>query len=146
MRTLNCIDLLGQSIVLGVLGLVEVVAILTGQVDIIAALAVYAGLYLGPWQLVSSFLTTIAGRRFLKLRFVHLVTAIVYLVCLSIFSNVYETLTGLPKVLALGLAFGIPMLLAGFYYSITLRTFLSLETHKKLRYFFEDNFHNLLKI
>ncbi len=144
MKALNLIDLAGQSFILGWMLLAQIFGAMTFQFDIVGAAFVYAAMFIGPWQMVSSVITNAAGWVFRKQRLIHLVAASIYLTGWLCFREL-----GLDKLadeLIIALGFGIPAVLAILYYVITLKTFLHLGTYKSVKHFFVKYFHNFLKI
>lgn len=134
MKTLNFIDLGVQTFILGLVFVISLVLTFARQLETIAMLAMYGALFLGPWQLVSSLVTCLSRGLFLKMRLTHLGSSIVYLVLISvaaIFSNDLPS-DGIVRVVGAVFGFGIPVVLALFYYYITIRSFQFARAQSKL--------------
>jgi len=125
MKAMNFIDLIFQTIMLGFVALSSVVMAFTGRLEAIAIIAMYGGIFLGPWQLMSSLVTSLSRGLFLKWRLIHLTTAVVYLTTISLlaaFGNASE-FNDVVVMIGAGLGFAIPVALAVFYYYITIKSF-----------------------
>lgn len=125
MKTLNIIDLAVQTIILGIVLLLSLAVLIGGEFDSVAIIVMGGAMFLGPWQLVSSFITTLSKGLFLPLRRIHLLSSVAYLVVVGLimfFANDVE-LGDLVETIFGAIFFCIPTFLAGFYYYITYRTF-----------------------
>lgn len=124
MKILNLIDLIVQSIILGLVTILFFVFLFTGHLEGVGFVALYGAIFLGPWQLVSSLVTTISGRPNRKWRLIHLAGSIIYLSAISAIAafkpHLFDRETG--EFLFFTLGFGIPIILAFFYYYITFRS------------------------
>jgi len=122
MRVFIYIDVAIQTFILSAVIFFSVIMLVEGSIESIGLIAMYGAIFLGPWQMLSSVLTCALRSSFLKLRVIHLISAIAYLTLLSLivaFTN-KEILNG---VVGRVLGFGIPAALAVFYYNITVKTF-----------------------
>lgn len=131
MKFLNFIDLAVQTFIMGAVVLVSLAIAFTGSVESIALVALYGAIFLGPWQMVSSLITTVARGLYFKWRVIHLVSSIAYILVFLLgawYANGSDAL-----IFKIGgiLSFMIPLVLAVFYYYITLKSFqLSRSTPK----------------
>lgn len=126
-KILRGIDFVVQSLFIGGVIVVGISTIFTGGVEAIGLAAMYASLVLGPWQLISSLITNIARSPMLKQRRLHLFVSIAYIAGASIaasLSNSVDVGTFL-SVVGMIFGFGIPAVLALFYFWITFKTFRS---------------------
>lgn len=125
MRFLNVIDLAFQTLILGLVALAVVITAALGNFESIGVAALYCGFFLGPWQMVSSLITVISRGLFLRWRVIHLLSALAYIGVVSLFAALYANaeIEGVLKIFLWTLGFGIPTVLAVFYYYITLKSF-----------------------
>ncbi|HZY79206.1 MAG TPA: hypothetical protein VFE50_06780 [Cyclobacteriaceae bacterium] len=125
MKYLNYIDLGYQTIVLGLIALISIATAVDGHFEAIGVAGLYGGVFLGPWQMVSSLITVISRGLYLRWRVIHLLSAIGYIVGASVFAMLYGNadIDGVLKVFLGILGFGIPVGLALFYYYITYKSF-----------------------
>ena len=125
MKALNFIDLAFQTLILGAVVILSLIVAVMGQLETVGMFAMYGGMLLGPWQLVSSLSTCLAKAHYLKLRVIHLVSSIVYLVVISLVAAFlsHTELNTVVEIVGIVLGFGIPVVLAGFYYYITIKSF-----------------------
>jgi hypothetical protein len=87
-------------------------------------IALYGAVFLGPWQLVSSVVTTIARGLYFRWRVMHLAGSAVYIAGAAILaslsggdnSELVQSIGGI-------IGFLIPAALALFYYFITVKSF-----------------------
>jgi hypothetical protein len=125
MKFLNIIDLAFQTFILGAVALLSLGIAFTGSLESMLMVAFYGAIFLGPWQLVSSVITTISRGLYFKLRVIHLVSSLAYIVAFSLlaaFPNGLMTNGILPGIASV-IGFFIPLGLAVFYYYITLKSF-----------------------
>lgn len=127
MKLLNIIDLTGQTLLLGGTLLVAIGMIVIGDGDAALTIMFFGALWLGPWQLISSFITTVSRGLYFRWRVTHLVLSFGYFVMLAgswaVATNV-ELNEGVKYAFAtIGVL--IPLGLAVFYYYITYMTFKS---------------------
>jgi len=129
MKVMNIIDLSVQSVIIGLAAIGSLVMIFTGGIESVAIPAMYAGFFLGPWQLVGSLITTIARRPFIRLRVVHLIGSVLYLSIAPLLIWMFrgQEIGRTMDVVLWVFGFGVPLTLALFYYYITFKTFQSLR-------------------
>jgi hypothetical protein len=129
MKTFNVIDFGIQTLIIGSVILAALFSIPDGNFDSIATFFVWGAFFLGPWQLLSSLVTTLSRWPLWNLRLIHLLTSIVFLVILSLLAAYGDQSDFNPMVgdLGNGLGFAIPGILAAFYFSITIKTFTLLK-------------------
>jgi len=87
--------------------------------------ATVGAMFIGPWQMLSSVITTAARVPQFRQRAVHLVTSIMYLV-IVFGTNAVATnpqLNGMYNPFTVAFVYGIPAALAIFYYSITIKNY-----------------------
>lgn len=127
MKVLNVIDLAFQTLVLGVVLLGSAAILLSGSFESIGIVAMYGGIFLGPWQLVSSLFTCIARGLYFKWRLIHLISSIAYLALVSLLVAFFNSVEFGETVEVIGgvVGFAIPTALAFFYYYITVKSFRS---------------------
>jgi hypothetical protein len=125
MKFLNVIDLGFQSLILGAVVLVSIAIAFTGHFETIGMVGLYGAIFLGPWQMVSSIATTIARGHYFRWRVIHLVSSVAYIVIFSAAASLMGNTSDLDALRAVGTVFGflIPVVLAVFYYFITLKSF-----------------------
>jgi hypothetical protein len=125
MKALNIIDLGVQSLILGIVLIVTLVSIVTGGIESSAFGAMYGAILLGPWQLVSSLVTCIARGLYFRWRLIHLISSIAYIVILSAGVAYAKDMdpSGFVRTVGAVFGFGIPAVLAVFYYVITVKSF-----------------------
>ena len=126
MKPVKYLDLIGQSLILGLFLIGAIAGLIERQLESIGGIAMYVAILLGPWQLISSLVTTIARAEFFKLRLIHLISSFTFLTIASLLaaftdkSDFNEFFTSVGVVLG----FGVPAGLAMMYYNITLKTVL----------------------
>lgn len=127
MKVLNIIDLVFQTFVLGIALLLSLVSIFAGSFGSIGVVALYTGIFIGPWQMVSSLITTIARGLYFRLRLIHLVSSIVYIVGVIVVAILVESSSsqfeGPWRDVTAVFGFLVPAILAFFYYYITYKSF-----------------------
>lgn len=135
MKLLNFVDLAYQTFILGSVTLLSGAILFTGGLETIGLVAWYGAGFLGPWQLVSSVITTIAKGLYFRWRVIHLVSSIAYIagfaIVASIDSSASTTFEGVLGDISVTLGVLIPVVLALFYYYITLKTFRLSRTMNK---------------
>jgi hypothetical protein len=125
MKVLNFVDLAFQTLVLGLVALGSLAIVFTGGIETVGIVALYGAVFIGPWQLISSLVTTLSKGLYLRWRIIHLVSSIVYIAIVSLVAAFLGNTPwdGVLKVVGGVLGFGIPVVLALFYYVITLKSF-----------------------
>ncbi|HMJ69460.1 MAG TPA: hypothetical protein VK508_11210 [Cyclobacteriaceae bacterium] len=124
MKFLNIIDLGFQTFILGAVVLSSIGIAFVGHFEAIGMIALYGAIFLGPWQMVSSVVTTIARGVYFKLRVIHLVSSIAYIAGFSIAAGFGPSAPpDIVATIAVVLGFSIPLALAILYYYITLKSF-----------------------
>ncbi len=125
MKALNFIDLGVQTFILGVVTIIGIICIFAGQLEALTMLAMYAALFLGPWQFVSSLITTLSRGLYLRWRVIHLLSSIGYFILAGVAAYFFSDLPGDGWLRITGgfFGFGIPIALALFYYYITIKSF-----------------------
>jgi Mn2+/Fe2+ NRAMP family transporter len=125
MKALNFIDLIFQTLVLGLVVLGCLAIVFSGSIESIGIVALYGGVFIGPWQLVSSFVTTLSKGLYLRWRVIHLVSSVCYIAIVSLVAAFLGDMDwdGVLKLVGGVLGFGIPVTLALFYYIITVKSF-----------------------
>jgi hypothetical protein len=125
MRFLNIIDLGFQTFILGAVAVSSIGMAVIGQFEAIGMVALYGAIFLGPWQMVSSLISTIARGLYLRWRVIHLVSSTVYILVVSIAAGFGPSAPAdILAMAAVVLGFGIPLVLGIFYYYITWKAFL----------------------
>lgn len=134
MKYLNYLDLGVQTFIIGAVVLLTVAISFTGQFDSIAMIALYGAVFLGPWQMVSSLVTCLARGLYFKWRLIHLLSSIGYMVIFGAGAAYASQHDPGSTVRALGGVFGflIPVVLAGFYYFITIKSFQLARANARL--------------
>lgn len=123
MKTLNVIDLAFQTFVLAVVLLLSGSIAFTGSFEGIATVALYGAVFIGPWQLISSIITTAARGLYFRWRLIHLVGSGLYIALIAIAAAVWDDANDVLANVASFLGFLIPAVLALFYYFITFKSF-----------------------
>jgi hypothetical protein len=125
MKALNFIDLVVQTLILGLVTIASIVTLFTGNLESVAIAAMYGALFLGPWQLVSSLITNLSNGLYLRWRRIHLLSSLGYFGLCTIAFFIFPSLDGEGIVRNVGgvFGFGIPLVLALFYYYITIKSF-----------------------
>jgi hypothetical protein len=125
-KVLGFIDLLVQTILLGA------ILVMSGKLLFEEGWGAWGGMiffamigamFLGPWQMLSSIITTAARAPHFKLRAIHLVVSTLYII-IVLATDGFNGMNGDPFNSTLNPVFliGTPALLAVFYYYITIRT------------------------
>lgn len=130
MKVFKYVGLVVQSLILLPVTVTAIITLFSGHRESIAVAAMYGGLFLGPWQLVGSLVTSLKRFPFYKWRIIYLVCAIVYLaiiITIAILSSSLE-MSAMVRSIGGGVAFAVPALLALFYYFITWKTVLGART------------------
>lgn len=130
MRTLNLIDLAFQTLVLGVVLLLSLSIVFTGGLESVATVGLYGAVLLGPWQLISSIVTTAARGLYFRWRVIHLVSSGLYIALFSIGAAIWDDSNELLSQVGGFFGFLIPAVLALFYYVITFRSFKLARTKR----------------
>lgn len=125
MKALNFIDLGVQTFILTIVIFGCLAVGIMGQLESMAMIAMYGALFLGPWQFVSSLITTISRGLYIRWRMIHLFSSIGYFVLAGVCAYLFQDLPGdgIVRMIAAVFGFGIPALLALFYYFITIKSF-----------------------
>jgi len=125
MRALNFIDLAFQSLILGLVIILSLAVSFTGNFESMAIVVMYGALFLGPWQFFSSLITTLSKGRYLRWRIIHLLSSVAYFILAGVAAYFLKDLDGDGLVRTIGgfFGFGIPAVLALFYYYITFKSF-----------------------
>jgi hypothetical protein len=136
MKFLNVIDLVFQTFILGAVSLLSLALAFTGGLETIGMIALYGAVFLGPWQLVSSVLTTIARGLYFRWRVIHLIGSGVYMAgfaLLAWWSNSWGDSDNAKILFSIAgfIGFLIPVGLALFYYFITVKSFQFSRTKPK---------------
>lgn len=135
MKFLNFVDLAFQTFVLGAVSVLSVIILFAGGIETIGMIALYGAVFLGPWQLVSSVITTVAKGLYLRWRVMHLIGSAVYIAGFAILAGLSNGAPSSDLVESIGgfIGFAIPALLAVFYYYITVKSFqLSRQQPKQI--------------
>jgi hypothetical protein len=95
----------------------------TGHIESVSTMAALGALFLGPWQLTGSVITTIKRRPFYQLRRLHLIgSGLYFLVCaigvwqLADHDELFDTFL-------MTFGFALPAVLALLYYYVTFKTY-----------------------
>jgi hypothetical protein len=112
--------LLAIFLVYSILGLID-----EGTFNAIIFAAFYIGMFLGPWQMLSSFLSIIFKSEYHSFKLIHFFSALIYIVLLS-FST--QLRSEEPSVLVSVLLSLPAVALAVFYYSLTWRWVFRTQT------------------
>jgi len=132
MRAFTYIDVAIQTFILCAAVILALITVIEGSIESIGMIAMYAAFFLGPWQMLSSVITSLVRWMFLKWRLIHLVSSMIYLALLSLLAA-FEFLGGRESILITILAFAIPGALAVFYYDITIKSFKEVRSTGKLK-------------
>ncbi|MEJ0031074.1 MAG: hypothetical protein WDO15_12150 [Bacteroidota bacterium] len=130
MKVGNLIDLIAQTIILGVTVLSSLAIVFTGDYDSIAIFVMAGAFFLGPWQFISSLITTFSGQNPIQWRKLHLTSSVIYFIAAGVFfaTLVNEPLGDVLTAVIEVFIYGVPAVLAGFYYWITVQTFRQLRS------------------
>jgi hypothetical protein len=132
MKARALIDFAVQTLIVAPVAIIFLFFAFTGHIESIGVIALYGALILGPWQLIGSLITTIGRRPFVQWRRIHLIGSGLYLaICAVAFGILKDKDPGdfiWTPVMVVG--FGVPIVLALFYYYITYRTFQSYRQKK----------------
>ena len=139
MRTLNVIDLTGQTLILGSMLITQVIGLVRGDTAIVMSACIYAAFFIGWWQMISAIIMIKADKKSYQLRLIHIASAAGYFICYGIFSQFNMELNVVVTVFAV-LGISIPAILAVFYYVVTVKTFISLKTYSLLKLFLPTSF------
>lgn len=131
------IDFVAQTLVLAPAVLLTLIFISEWPHTLIVAL--YGGLYLGPWQLADSVITTVAKQPFLELRVLHLIGSGLYFATFTVLFLIFrdQELSDSLGMLFRILGFCVPTVLAFFYYCIT---YMTLKRSSSKRFFLCHSF------
>jgi hypothetical protein len=130
MKVLNIIDLVVQTIMIGLVLVIGFIFAINRQADTISTAAFGGAMVLGPWQFGSSIVSNILKRPLFSLRRIHLMFSIIYLVVFSFIVG-FAGLTGFVEkvgAFASTVFYCVPAGLALFYYNITFNTFRLLRS------------------
>lgn len=133
MKFLNFVDLAFQTLILGAVSLISLAIAFTGSLETIGMVALYGAVFLGPWQLVSSVVTTAARGLYFRWRIMHLIGSGVYIAGFSLIASLSSGAPSSELADSIGgfVGFLVPACLALFYYYITVKSFhLSRQTTK----------------
>lgn len=126
-KVLAFIDVTVQTILLGGVVIMSLRVLMEGgwaASERVIFTAMVGAMFLGPWQMLSSIITTAARVPQFRLRAIHVVSSIIYLVVVF-GTNAVSTsaqLNEMSNPFSMAFVYGTPALLAFFYYYITLRT------------------------
>ena len=124
MRTRALIDLIAQSIIIIPVVLTFLFYAAIGEAESVSILAALGALFLGPWQLIGSAITTIKRRPFYQLRRMHLIGSATYFVVCGLGIWLLMDIDDSLDVFLVTFGYGLPIALAFLYYYITYKTFL----------------------
>jgi hypothetical protein len=126
-KVLSFIDLIIQTILLGGTVIMLIKLLWEGGSGFWGAVLYFAmlgAMFIGPWQMLSSLITTAARAPKFRLRAIHLASSTIYLLIVY-GANSYvdpDVLNDIHTPFMEAIVYGIPAVLAVFYYYITITT------------------------